>query len=212
MRRGNDRGRLGPAPTYFACLVSRYTGMLREDLEAIRAEPPPFLRPDRLRWMSEQLDVLEQLARDSGAFTGTARAIVHWDLWWNNILVAPSGPWHLVDWDDVSLGGPALDYATVLFPLTCDPAFRRWQEFPIPAQDEAFPARMALYRRAQVLDGAIDVLADWIDCREVPAAQAEVRTRKQAEHVRFVRMYEAEYAASPKPFVRVSRLTEGFSW
>jgi hypothetical protein len=31
---------------------------------------------------------------------------------------------------------------------------------------------MALYRRAQVLDWVIDVLADWIECREVPAAQA----------------------------------------
>jgi hypothetical protein len=184
----------GPARTYFDCLASRYTGMLREDLELLRAEPPPFIRPDRLRWMSEQIDLLEQLAHASGAFTGIARAIVHWDLWWNNVLVTPSEKWYIVDWDDIGPGDPALDFATLLFPLTVGPDARRWQEFPISSSDEAFPTRMALYRRAQVLDYVIDVLADWIECREVPAAQAEVRTRKQAEHLRFLRMYEAEYA------------------
>jgi hypothetical protein len=186
----------GPTRSCFDCLVSRYTGMLREDLDGIRAEPPPFVRPDRLRWMSEQVDVLEQLAQGSGAFSGPAHAVVHGDLWWNNLLVASSGAWYLLDWDDVSLGDPAVDYAALLFPFTCGPALRPWQDFPIPTQDEAFPLRMALYRRAQVLDGVIDVLADWIDAREVPAAQAEVRTRKQAEHEHFLRVYEAEYGRS----------------
>jgi hypothetical protein len=52
---------------------------------------------------------------------------------------------------------------------------------------------MALYRRVQMLDWVIDILADWIDCREVPAFQEEVRARKQAEHEQFLRIYEAEY-------------------
>ena len=184
-----------PARTYFDCLVSRYTGMLREDLDFVRAEPPPFVRPARLRWLAEQVDLAEHLARESGAFAGAARAVVHWDLWWNNVLVGPAGRWTILDWDDVGLGDPALDFATAVFPLTCGPAARRWQDFPIPAGDEAFAARMALYRRAQVLDWVIDVLADWIDCREAPAVVAEVRARKQAEHEHFLRQYEAEYGA-----------------
>jgi hypothetical protein len=183
----------GPAPTYFDCLVSRYTGMLREDLELVRAEPPPFVRPGRLRWMAEQVDLLEELARGGGAFTGEARAVVHGDLWWDNVLVGPSGRWHILDWDGVGPGDPALDFATVLFPLTCGPAARRRQEFPIPVPDEAFAARMALYRRAQVLDWVIDVLADWIECREVPAAMAAVRARKQAEHERFLCIYQTDH-------------------
>jgi hypothetical protein len=182
-----------PPRTHLDCLVSRYTGMLREDLDIVRAEPPPFVSPARLRWLAEQVDGLEDLARGSGAFAGAACAVVHWDLWWNNVLVGSSGQWHILDWDDVGPGDPALDFATAIFPLTCGPAARRWQDFPIPAGDEAFAARMALYRRAQVLDGVIDVLADWIDCREAPAVVAEVRARKQAEHEHFLRLYEAEY-------------------
>jgi hypothetical protein len=80
-----------PPRTYLDCLVCRYADMLREDLEIIKAEPPPFISPARLRWMDEQVDLLEQLARDSGAFGRVVWAVVHWDLWWNNILVGPLG-------------------------------------------------------------------------------------------------------------------------
>jgi hypothetical protein len=96
----------------------------------------------------------------------------------------------------VDLGDPAMDFSNAVFPLTCGPAACRWQDFPIPIEDEAFSTRMALYRRAQVLDFVIDVLADWIDCREAPDVQAEVRARKQAEHERFLRIYEADYGKS----------------
>ena len=185
-----------PPRTYLDCLVSRYADMLREDLEEIRAEPPPFIRASRLRWMDEQVDLLERLAQDSGAFGGTARTVVHWDLWWNNVLVGPSGRWHLLDWDDVGPGDPAMDFANALFPLTCGPDAVRWQDFPIPIGDEGFATRMTVYRRAQVLDFVIDVLADWIECRAAPAVEAEVRARKQAEHERFLRIYEADYGKS----------------
>lgn len=182
-----------PVRTYLDCFRSRYIETLREDLAFIRTEPPPFVSPTRLRWMSEQVDVLDKLAQESGAFEGEANAVIHWDLWWNNILVNPSGRWYIVDWDDVGLGDPAMDFATVIFPLTCVPTNRDWRDFPIPAQDEAFTTRMAIYRRMQVLDWVIDVLADWIDCREAPSSQAEVRSRKRAEHEQFLRIYEADY-------------------
>jgi hypothetical protein len=182
-----------PRRTYLDCLLSRYADMLQEDLETIRAEPPPFISPVRLRWMAGQVDLLEQLARDSGAFGGTASAVVHWDLWWNNILVGPAGRWHLLDWDDVGMGDPAMDFSNAVFPLTCGPAAVRWQDFPIPIEDEMFSLRMDIYRRAQVLDFVIDVLADWIECHAVPAVQTEVRARQRAEHEWFLRIYEADY-------------------
>lgn len=186
----NERAR-----THFDCFRSRYIQALREDLETIRMEPPPFISPARLRWMSEQVDVLEILAQQSGAFKETSNPVIHWDLWWNNILVGPSGRWYILDWDDVGLGDPAMDYSAAIFPLTCSPISRAWQDFAIPAQDEAFSTRMALYRRVQTLDWVIDVLADWIDCREAPDSQSDVRARKQAEHERFLRIYEAEYGS-----------------
>jgi hypothetical protein len=182
-----------PIRSYLDCIRSRYIETLREDLEAIRIEPPPFISSSRVRWMSEEVDLLENLAQESIAFRGTARAVIHWDLWWNNILVNPSGRIFILDWDDVGFGDPAMDYSAAIFPLTCDPINRDWQRFPIPSQDEAFATRMALYRRTQVLDWVIDVLADWIDCRESPPSQAEVRARKQAEHEQYLRIYESEY-------------------
>lgn len=183
----------GLGRTYLDCFRSRYIEMLREDLETIQMEPPPFISPFRLQWMSAEVDMLETMAQESGAFGETAQAVIHWDLWWNNILVHPSRRWYILDWDDVGFGDPAMDYSTAIFPLTCRPTNCAWQDFPIPAQDEAFSVRMALYRRIQVLDWVIDVLADWIDCREAPASQDEVRVRKQAEHEHFLRVYEAEY-------------------
>lgn len=86
-----------------------------------------------------------------------------------------------------------MDFSAAIFPLTCGPNSRAWQDFPIPTPDEAFSKRMELYRRIQVLDWGIDVLADWIDCREDPDSQAEVRARKQTEHVHFLHIYQADY-------------------
>jgi hypothetical protein len=183
----------GPPRTYLDCLVSRYVMPLREDLREIEVEPPPFVDPARLKWLGEQVGLLEQLARDSGAFKETARSVTHWDVWWNNVLVSPTGRWYLLDWDDIGPGDPAMDFAGAVFPLTCGAAAPRCRNLPIPAGDDAFTARLGLYRRALVLDGVIDVLADWIECRVAPAAQAEVRARKHAEHEQFLRLYEADY-------------------
>jgi hypothetical protein len=52
---------------------------------------------------------------------------------------------------------------------------------------------MALYRRVQMLDWVIDVLADWIECRQAPSSQTEVRARKQAEHEHFFCIYQEDY-------------------
>jgi hypothetical protein len=184
---------VGPHRTYLDCLESRYLETLRQDLREVAAEPPPFVGPARLNWLGEQVGLLGQLARDSGAFAGAAREVVHWDVWWDNVLVSPAGDWYLLDWDDVGPGDPAMDFAGAVFPLTCGPAARRWQDLPIPAADEAFAARMALYHRALMLDMVIDVLADWVECRVAPESQAEVRARKRAEHEQFLRLYQAEY-------------------
>lgn len=179
--------------TYLDCFRSRYIEMLREDLKEIQIEPPPFISPARLRWMSEQVEVLEKMAQESGAFDDIAQAVTHWDLWSGNILVHPSGRFYILDWDDVSLGDPAMDFSAAIFPTTCTPAPCDWRDYSIPAGDEAFASRMALYRRTQVLDWVIDVLADWIDCRQAPSFQSEVRARKQAEHENFFRIYQTNY-------------------
>lgn len=183
--------------SHLDCLLAR-AQMLREDLEMIRAERPPFVPPPRLAWMADRLGLLEQAARDSGAFGGPAENAIHWDLWWNNFLVRPDGQWYILDWDNLALGDPALDFSTVLFPLSCGDGCgdvaRPWPDSWLRRlKDQAFSVRMGVYRRAQVLEYVIDVLADWVEVREVPELQAEVRARKQREHEEFLAIYIRDY-------------------
>ncbi|HJT31180.1 MAG TPA: phosphotransferase [Pirellulales bacterium] len=193
--------RLTPHATvnsHLDCLLAR-TQMLREDLEIIRAERPPFVPSSRLAWMADRLERLDQAARDSGAFGGLAQSAIHWDLWWNNFLVRPNGQWYILDWDSLGLGDPALDVSTVLFPLSCGNASHGDAARPWPdswlrhPKDEAFSVRMRIYRQAQVLEYVIDVLADWVEARKVPELQAEVRARKQQEHEQFLAIYHRDY-------------------
>lgn len=177
--------------SHLDCLLAR-ARMLRDDLEIIQEKLPPFVSSRRLSWMADQVGLLEQAARDSGAFDGAAENAIHWDLWWNNFLVRPDGQWYILDWDNLGLGDPALDVATVLFPLSH--AGGSWPDSSLFAtSDQAFAVRMGTYRRAQVLEYVIDVLADWVEADEVPDRQAEVRERKQKEHEEFLAIYIRDY-------------------
>jgi Ser/Thr protein kinase RdoA (MazF antagonist) len=51
---------------------------------------------------------------DPPAFAEPLRSPVHADLWLNNIQWAGRESWHLLDWDDVRIGDPAADLATLL--------------------------------------------------------------------------------------------------
>ncbi len=172
---------------------SRYIEMFEEDLSFIADSLPPFVSRETFDWMESETRRLEQLAIESRAFEGRAMTPIHGDLWPNNILVTAEGDWFLVDWDDLSLGDPALDYATLAWPLTHGEDSIDWRRLPIPISDVDFAGRMSVYQRALMLDWVIDVLADWKDCESAPQYRDLVRDQKRNHHLFYLEMYRARY-------------------
>ena len=140
---------------------------------------PPFIDAATLSWMQEEVEALHQLCADSAAFDGPALLPAHGDLWEGNILVRPDGSWHVVDWDDLALGDPALDMALLLWSAVdagVSPA--RW----LGTRDPAFSARFDLSRRGALLLGVVDSLADWTEAAKAPTHAARARDAKAAHH------------------------------
>lgn len=153
-----------------------------DDLAHVTRHRPPFVDEARLGWLRAQAAELQMIVATSPAFRGPANAPVHGDLWLQNVLVSGSGQWYLLDWDNLRLGDPVADLATLLGPtrtvIDLTPA-----PLAVPTyMDDAALARFEVYRRAVVLDWIIDPLADWIEAAGVPAHTDAVRAEKQATH------------------------------
>ncbi len=101
------------AETFLSVYIDRFD----EDLLSIVGDLPPFVPLSLLDWMMGETRELEGLARDLPAFQQPAGAPIHGDLWPGNILVTPDERFFIIDWDDLFLGDPALDYSILLGPL-----------------------------------------------------------------------------------------------
>jgi aminoglycoside phosphotransferase (APT) family kinase protein len=171
-----------------------YHDRFTADLELVADTPPPFVPPSLVEWMRGQADALQAAVCTAPAFARPPDAPTHGDLWLNNLLVAPDGDWYLLDWDDLALGDPALDWCMLYGPAPGD--LRTAVERDLPhavATDEAVRERLALYARASLLDWVIDPLADWIDAAEYPDHVAEVRAEKERVHRTALAAYRAHY-------------------
>ena len=110
--------------------------------------------------MVEETDRLAALASTSTAFAQPGGAPIHGDLQANNLLLTNQGEWFLLDWDDLTLGDPALDFALLLAPPLSAWQDDLWRDY-LPGREAGFVERMALYGRARLLDWVIDVLAEY---------------------------------------------------
>lgn len=170
----------GPPETCTDAFLDLYIDRLDGDLLGIVQDLPPFVSLDLLSWMMGETRELEGLARDLPVFQYPASAPVHRDLWSSNILVGENGDFHVIDWDDLSLGDPALDYSILLGPL--------WREGALSSEaivnllpqqvDAGFRERFQVYLRAFLLDEVIDTLADWVEAEFVPESIQQVRAQK----------------------------------
>jgi aminoglycoside phosphotransferase (APT) family kinase protein len=133
--------------------------------------------------MRDEAERLATAVAASAAFEQPATAPVHGDLWLENLLTTPRGSWHVLDWDDVRLGDPVVDWATVFGPSPGDVRPVEEEELPDAVSLGAAEAeRLRLYARATLLDWIVDPLADWIDAAAAGAAEARVRAEKERVH------------------------------
>ncbi len=185
------RGEGEPAPcwrTYDDAYQRRFV----EDLETLGATRPTFVSEATLAALRREAARLERAVHTSPAFQEAAAAPIHGDLWAGNLLLAEGGAWCLLDWDDLALGDPALDLATLMGPSPQDLRAAWWRGWPGVAEGAA-GERLALYARASLLDWAIDSLADWVEAEAAPEHAARVRAEKQRVHEGAWALYRAAY-------------------
>lgn len=187
-----------PEPTPETCtdyFLDTYVDRFDEDLVTVAGDLPPFVPLDLLDWMMGETRELEGLARDLPAFHHPADSPVHGDLWPSNILVTASGGWSVIDWDDLRLGDPALEYAIFLHGMLRSGALSQASAEALLPQDADFLERFRLCQRAQLLDFVIDPLADWVESAFAPAHQDEVRPVKERQHKETLELYQKLYKA-----------------
>jgi hypothetical protein len=198
----------GPPGTCAEAFLDLYIDRLDGDLLGVAANLPPFVPLDLLDWMMGETRELEGLARDLPAFQPPAGAPTHSDLYPNNILVTRAGGWQIIDWDDLALGDPALEYSILLGgqwraalaaagpadlrAVAAAEAARLWAMTPALA-DEAMRERFFVCLRALLLDEIIDSLADWVEVAFAPQHLAEVRPVKERIHREALALYRLLY-------------------
>jgi aminoglycoside phosphotransferase (APT) family kinase protein len=175
----------GIGKTYRDHFVETYIDRFTADLAAIAQNQPAFISDSLLRWMMDETELLLRTAISTSAFDASACEPVHGDLHEGNILVN-ANEWFVVDWDDLSLGDPAIEFAVLFWPMIYEG--RDWRTLLLPA-DVVFAERMKLCLRAQLLDEVIDNVADYVDAGVVPSRQAETRLLKKCRHEKALEKY-----------------------
>lgn len=165
----------------------------REDLRHVRGHPVPFVPAATVEWIEREIDLLEHEAITRPEFAEPADSPIHADLWLGNLLEGADGRVWLLDWDDLMLGDPALDWATLLGPTRGDVSLSGHRALPADAHAPGVAERLPLYARATLLDWLLDPLADWIEADAAPEHAPEVRAEKERIHRTALSEYRAMY-------------------
>lgn len=192
---GALRERLHPSapPTARQGYLDTYHDRFVQDLYAITAAPPPFVTSGVLDCLHAEVATLESRVAAAPSFEEAVSTPVHGDLWLNNILWVGPAEWSLLDWDDVHIGDPAMDLATLLGPSARDLEPLKLQAGVAPYLTASQRDRLPLLGRASLLDWVIDPLADWIEADDVPAVRDEVRAEKQRVHAAAWTLYRERF-------------------
>lgn len=178
-------------PTCADYFLGIYIDRFDEDLLIVAPNLPPFVSLPLLDWMMGETREMEGLVRDGAAFQLPAGAPTHGDLWASNILVSGDGAWSVIDWDDLALGDPALEYGILLGPLWRDGGYSQEDLERLLPPDPALRERFRVCLRAFLLDQIIDSLADWVESAFAPEHQAEVRAEKERKHSAALALYRS---------------------
>lgn len=165
-----------------------------EDLKEIGRQKPPFISDERMEWMERTATDLNAHIFELDAFAERAESPVHADPWINNLIVEPGGRLWIVDWDDLELGDPMIDWGMLFGPTTDSLTVVDEAELAELALTTAERTRLELYAQASLLDWVIDPLADWVEADSQPEVAARVRAEKERVHHEAFALYTARYA------------------
>lgn len=171
--------------------IETYIHRFREDMKIIDAnrEILSFVEKETFEWFHDVTDQLEEEVLHSPHFDRPADDVVHNDLNQQNILVNADG-FCMIDWDDLTLGDGAADYASLLWSWVYTEEWSMWEErVRVLAGDERFE-RMGLYFKAKLLDGIIDVLADYVEAEEFPDVKERTQHRAKVTHLHALELYK----------------------
>ncbi len=180
-------GRRTCRDVYLSILDRRF----REDLRLLEAERPPFVSSADLEWFRLEIDAIAHEVAVEPAFDEPARSATHGDLWLDNLILGPKGRLAILDWDDLALGDPVLDWSTFLGPTRAD--LRASDARLLPprlAASRAARERFRLHGRAHLLDWIVDGMADWIEAQVLDEPE---RSRVRAEKERTIRSARRAY-------------------
>lgn len=174
--------------------LQSYHDRFVEDMKLVRSDPPPFVRAELIGRLDDEVAALAGRVAGCDAFGAPAEAAAHRDLWIDNLKVTADGALRVLDWDEVGLGDPMMDWAMLFGPSRArvrpaaeadlaDLTFR-------PDQRE----RLRTYARASLLDWIIDPLADWIEAAHEPQHGAKVRDSNRRVHEGALALYDELYA------------------
>ena len=173
------------ADTYFDTYHARFVG----DLELIRTSRPAFVTDTVLEFMEQEVSFLAERVRSSAEFQEPLNTPIHGDLWLNNILWENRDSWHLLDWDDMCIGDPAIDIAMLTGPTPADLAPLKGLDRIVVGLSDSQRERLQLYGRASLLDWIIDPVADWIEAAAAPALESAIRPEKERMHRQALEAY-----------------------
>jgi aminoglycoside/choline kinase family phosphotransferase len=166
---------LGGPTTTAECFRRIWLQRFEADLDIIEG----YVGKDLHAYLADEVDELGALVDSLDA---PAHAPVHGDPWHENVLVARDRLW-LLDWEDLSVGDPALDDAILRNDaFGTDP--RHWPREPVHT----------VARRALMLDAVVDVAADWVEAELLTRGDPLVRRRKEAAYLAGLEAYRDAFS------------------
>ena len=168
---------------------------IRRDLTITEAQPPAFVTQESLRWLREESLRIEAVVASMEAFSHPAASAVHGDLWRGNILVTDDGRLRIIDWDDLALGDPALEFAVLLEPvMELDPD-ASLEDLLQRRVDAEFIQRFETCLLAQRLYAPIEAAAEYVEAVALGAETDGLRDEKEAQHLEALEAYAQRYGA-----------------
>lgn len=170
-----------------------YDDRFLEDLKPIGQSLPPFVSQDTFDFMKDEATKLRERVQKIAEFQVFTSTPIHSDIWANNLMIAETGDWFLIDWDGLKIGDPSLDYAMLL-----GPAKNSWSrrgdpsDFGLSLPADA-RARIPHYHQAMLLDWVIDPLADWIEASQHLEWRDKVRAENEKNHLAALQCYRSLY-------------------